>query len=175
MKILLCFAALLIVIPAAADGKPDTFAILKQAKMVYIEKAEDLDTNVVTYRIEFCADQDCDRFEANETKLHELSDYAYLFAVFSGRYDKYYLDLPPSANNPGPIDNPMVSDAKNKGYAQAVMDAYRSQYGCPQGQEEQKCVMHGLFKAGRLKRFNVGYDEGESYDEVSEEHGNTTP
>ena len=171
MKIFLLVAAVLFSSQAMAGGRPDTYAMLKQARMAYIKKMEDLATNAATYRIELCDEGSCDRFEAHESKLQELSDYVYLFAVFSGQYDKYYPDVADVVTKHELRDDPMVSDAKNKGYAQAVMDAYRSQYGCPQGPDERKCIMHGLFKAADVKRFSVGYDEGETYGEVDEDYG----
>ena len=172
MKVLILLTASLVPLQAMADRKPDTVAILKQARMTGVFKIEDLTTGTISYRIEFCADEDCDRFEADAGKLRMLADYAYLFAVYDGGYNKYYVYPPAGSKRLGAEEfpNPMVTDAKEKGYAQAVLDSYRVRYHCPEGSEERKCVMHELFEHTGVRRYSVKNDEGESYSPVDEDN-----
>lgn len=171
MKALILLIAASTSMAAWADGKPDTLAILKHAKFTSTREMKDLSTGAITYRIEFCSDEVCDRFEGAGDKLRMLSDYAYLFAVYAGTYDTYTAPRSVVFNNKKDLQapNPMVTDAKEKGYAQAVLDAYRDQYHCPQDKEERKCVMHALFKVAGVRRYSVRYDEGESYSPVDED------
>lgn len=168
MKALVLLLAAMAIMPVSAAGKPDTFAMLKGAKLTTVTKMEDLGTGAVIYRIEFCSD-DCDRFEAADSKLAIFADYAYLFVVYSGHYDKYMPERSAVIKVAHDLPNPLVADAKEKGYAQAVLDSYRDQYHCPTGEGERKCVMHALFKAGGVRRYFVRYDEGEGYGPVDED------
>lgn len=169
----LLIMALLSPMATWAGEKPDTLAILKDASFAYVNKIDNLSTGAVFYQIEFRSGKDCDRFEGAGDKLAMLSDYAYLFATYAGTYDTYPYppwrsSVPKDAIAPN-APNPMVVDAKELGYAQAVLDSYRDQYHCPQGDGERTCVMHAVFKAAAIRRYRVVYDEGENYYPVDED------
>jgi len=154
---MLAAACVLVVSDACAGGKPDTLALLKQYRqgLVGLTKRENLSGGTTTYRIEFFGPDDIDMFEADAANLEMLADYAYLYALYVGVYQNFsveYLGVHPYY--------PLVSTGLKDGTGQALLDHYREQFKCAKDKDEQKCVLHGLKKAGGIRHYLDRFDEG---------------
>ena len=156
MKTLFLLAALCAVPAVAADTIPGEFKDIM--KLANVNKIENLSANTTVYRVEFCPDQKCDMFVADQSKSAILADYAYLFAVYDEN-DDYYSGAAGKT----------TSAAQRQSIADAILQRDAKSDGCPADYRQVKCVMHALFEAGKLKRYSSNADEGTTYTEVDED------
>jgi hypothetical protein len=56
----------------------------------------------------------------------------------------------------------------------AIMDRDTKKFGCKADGDEMICVMHGLYKEGKLKRYSFDTKDAEVYEEVDED-GHSMP
>ena len=156
MKTLFLVAALCVTPAIMADTVPSEFMDIM--KLASVNKIENLSSNTTVYRVEFCPDQTCDMFAADQSNSAILADYAYLFAVYDESADYY-------SGTAGKT----TSAAQRQSIADAILQHDAKSYGCPAGDQQVKCVMHALFKVGKLKRYSSNADEGTTYTEVDED------
>jgi hypothetical protein len=144
----LLVAACLAAGPAAADGPATLQPVESFARVM---KLEDLIHGTVTYRVDFCSEGDCDMFLADPDHLSALKDFSVLFAST----DKDYV-----ATLKAPPDSSVVA---------AILANGTKKYGCQADPNETRCVMHGLYQAGKLKRYSYLTKDGYFYEEVDED------
>ena len=145
-----------------AAEKPDTTSILKQhPEFVTLTRVTKFIHSDEAVRITFCRSttSDCEVFESDADKLDPLADYAYLFAVYKGKYG----DVQGTASKRKPhAADALLQEAQDKGYAKNLLDFYAAKYSCDTQKDPAGCVMHRLWKAAPVSRY-VLYRGGHDY------------
>lgn len=153
---------------AAADGAPDSLTILKQypdfAKAV---ATSDLKANTATIDVTLCRREggNCEMFRGDAKSAKGVEDYAYLCAVYENdcTYGKH-------AQVKDSRATALIAEANDKGYGQAILARYSSQYECSKAKDVTACILHHLFLAAGVHRFIAQYDShGVTYLEADED------
>jgi hypothetical protein len=153
---------------AAADGAPDSLTILKQypdfAKAV---TTTDLKANTATIDVTLCRSkgEKCETFRGDAKSAQGVEDYAYLCAVYENdcMYGKHALVKNSRAAA-------LIKEANDKGYGQAILARYGSQYDCSKAKDSTACILHHLFQSAGIQRYIVWYSgHSVSYLEADED------
>ncbi len=145
-------------------GRPDTLSLLKQwPDWTAITQSESLSgaDEDNHYMIAFCPDgQTCDIFQAKLAALKPLADYAYLYALYVGKYT-----VPVSVVIKGGEEQvyPPIKQALQDGSGQALLDFYNKDAKCPAGDKQVACILQSLLKSAGIKRYSSNGDEGATF------------
>jgi hypothetical protein len=137
----------------AADATPDSLSILKQypdfAKVV---TTTDLKANTATLDVTLCRRkrENCEMFRGDPKSAQGIEDYAYLCAVYENDCMYGRNALVRNSRAAG-----LIQEAKDKGYGQAILARYGSQYDCAKAKDATACILHHLFRAAGIHRFIV--------------------
>lgn len=140
---------------SAADAAPDSLTILKQypgfAKAVI---TTDLKTNTATIEVTLCRTErgNCETFRGDAKSAQGVEDYAYLCAVYEN--DCMYGKRAQVHNSRAAA---LITEANDKGYGQAILARYGSQYDCSKAKDATACILHHLFKAAGVHRLIAEY------------------
>lgn len=160
--LLILFACL----PIAALAKPDTLQMLEQQKsLTTVSKITDIGSGDVEYRISLCPSKDetvdCDVFSSDGKHLTELADYAYLFAVYKGRYKDPHAAVAEGAKRPL---LPMLQEAHDKGYADELVKAYSQTYAaCQKAKDAALCILKQMRTQVPISLFKYEHRPGGAY------------
>lgn len=134
--------------PAAAE----TPAVLQPLEgFANVVRLDDLIRGTASYRVDFCLDGDCDMFMADPEHLSILKDFSVLFVSTDTDYFGTLMTPP---------DNATIA---------AILDRGAKKYGCQAAGDETKCVLHGLYQDGKLKRYAFISKDADTYEEVDED------